>query len=52
MADRADHAPEESLEQPGPDTRDPLLSLRGSGRTLWANEHGDAYVTRLREGWT
>jgi hypothetical protein len=30
---------------------DPLLSLRGSGRHLWADEHADDYVRRLREGW-
>jgi len=30
---------------------DPLLSLRGSGRDLWADEHADDYVRRLREGW-
>jgi hypothetical protein len=30
---------------------DPLLVLRGSGRELWANEHADDYVKRLREGW-
>jgi hypothetical protein len=30
---------------------DPLLALRGSGRTLWADEHADDYVRRLREGW-
>jgi len=30
---------------------DPLLALRGSGRELWADEHADAYVNRLREGW-
>jgi hypothetical protein len=30
---------------------DELLSLRGSGRDLWANEHADEYVRRLREGW-
>jgi hypothetical protein len=30
---------------------DPLLALRGSGRELWADEHADAYVRRLREGW-
>lgn len=29
---------------------DPLLSLRGSGRDLWAHEHADEYVRRLREG--
>jgi hypothetical protein len=30
---------------------DPLLALRGSGRELWADEHADQYVRRLREGW-
>ncbi len=30
---------------------DALLSLRGSGRHLWATEHSDDYVRRLREGW-
>jgi len=30
---------------------DPLLSLRGSGKQLWADEHADDYVRRLREGW-
>lgn len=30
---------------------DPLLSLRGSGKTLWADEHADDYVRRLRQGW-
>src|SRR6266852_7614224 len=28
---------------------DPLLSLRGSGKHLWADEHADEYVRRLRE---
>jgi len=28
---------------------DPLLRLAGSGRRLWANEHADTYVNRLRE---
>ncbi len=31
--------------------QDPLLQLRGSGRRLWATEHADDYVRRLREGW-
>jgi hypothetical protein len=31
--------------------RDPLLSLSGSGSRLWSDEHADAYVSRLREGW-
>ena len=30
---------------------DPLLSLAGSGKYLWADEHADDYVQRLREGW-
>jgi hypothetical protein len=30
---------------------DPLLELLGSGKHLWAGEHADAYVSRLREGW-
>ena len=30
---------------------DPLLSLRGTGKQLWADEHPDDYVRRIREGW-
>lgn len=30
---------------------DPLLALYGSGRDLWADEHADEYIRRLREGW-
>ena len=30
---------------------DPLLALRGSGKRIWADEHADEYVRRLREGW-
>jgi hypothetical protein len=30
---------------------DPLLVLKGSGRKIWADEHADDYVRRLREGW-
>jgi hypothetical protein len=30
---------------------DPLLALRGSGKHLWADEHADDYVIRLRRGW-
>lgn len=30
---------------------DPLLKARGSGKHLWADEHADEYVRRLREGW-
>lgn len=29
---------------------DPILSLRGLGKTIWADEDADAYVERLREG--
>jgi len=34
-----------------PDSSDPLLSLYGSGRDLWADENADEYVRRLRAGW-
>lgn len=30
---------------------DPLLTLRGSGKQLWSDEHADDYVRRVREGW-
>jgi hypothetical protein len=30
---------------------DPLLALYGSGKDLWADEHADTFVRRLREGW-
>ncbi|MGC2403918.1 MAG: hypothetical protein WA510_29260 [Acidobacteriaceae bacterium] len=30
---------------------DPLLALYGSGKDLWADEHADQYVARLRAGW-
>jgi|SRR5450631_660339 len=30
---------------------DPLLALCGSGKDLWADEHADEYIRRLREGW-
>jgi hypothetical protein len=30
---------------------DPLLALCGSGKDLWADEHADEYVARLRAGW-
>lgn len=30
---------------------DPLLALRGSGKKVWADEHADEYLRRLREGW-
>ena len=33
------------------EAEDPLLALYGSGKDLWADEHADEYVRRLREGW-
>jgi len=30
---------------------DPLLAMKGSGKALWAKEHADRYVGRLRRGW-
>ena len=30
---------------------DPILSLCGLGKEIWADEEADAYVRRLREGW-
>ena len=30
---------------------DPILSLSGLGKEIWADEDADAYVRRLREGW-
>jgi hypothetical protein len=30
---------------------DPLLQARGSGKHIWADEHADEYVNRLRDGW-
>jgi hypothetical protein len=42
-----EYAPRPGLEPEA----DPLLALRGSGREIWADEHADQYVRRLREGW-
>lgn len=33
------------------DTGDPVLSLRGLGREIWADEDADAYVHRQRAAW-
>ena len=30
---------------------DPILSLRGLGKEVWASEDPDEYVRRMREGW-
>ena len=40
------------VAQAGPTPVDPVLALRGVGRELWADEEADAYVSRLREGWS
>lgn len=34
------------------EAHDPLLDLRGSGRELWADEHADEYIERLRSDWS
>ena len=34
-----------------PEKLDPLMALRGSGKHLWADEHADEYVRRLRQEW-
>ena len=44
----------EEWSQAGVDTAiesDPLLALFGSGKSLWADEHADEYVARLRGDW-
>ena len=33
------------------DAKDPVLSLRGLGEELWADEDADSYVCRQRSGW-
>lgn len=37
----------------GADTEevDPILSLRGVGKTIWEQEDADSYVSQLRAGW-
>ena len=42
-----EYAPQRGLKPEA----DPLLALRGSGRELWADEHADQYVRRLRQDW-
>jgi hypothetical protein len=41
----------EAARTAGAETTDSLLALRGTGKGLWADEHADEYVRRLREGW-
>jgi len=31
---------------------DPVLSMVGVGKEIWREEHGDAFIARLRSGWT
>ena len=33
------------------DVEDPVLSMRGLGKEIWADEDADAYVHRQRAGW-
>jgi hypothetical protein len=33
-------------------TPDPILALRGLGKAMWSGEDPDAYVERLRRGWS
>ena len=42
----ADYAAPASSE-----TRDPILSLRGLGKEIWADEAADDFVRRQRSGW-
>ena len=41
----------EYVPRMSPDTLDPILALRGSGKGLWAVEAADDYVRRLRSAW-
>ena len=41
--------PSTSSTAPDASAGDTLLKLRGSGRKLWANEHADEYIRRLRD---
>lgn len=34
-----------------PEEPDPILTLRGLGKELWADQHPDDHVRGLREGW-
>ena len=52
-SDQVDPESEEALAREAELFRaDPLLALYGSGKALWADEHADEYVARLREGWS
>lgn len=47
MSESAPKGPEAAVTA----ASDALLKLVGSGKNLWANEHADEYVRRLREYW-
>lgn len=47
--DNLRHCANASLRRHEALEEDPLLRLRGSGRDLWASEHADEYVRRLRQ---
>lgn len=36
----------------GDGSTDPILALRGLGKEVWSSEEPDAYVERLRRGWS
>jgi len=45
------YASDYTKRRPALDPADSILSLRGTGKELWADEHADEYVRRLREDW-
>lgn len=47
----ANKVPDSEYAGGGSREADPILSLRGLGKAMWASEEADAYVERLREGW-
>ena len=42
---------QEYLKRQDLETDDPILSLRGLGKEIWANENADEFVQRQRAGW-
>lgn len=42
---------EEYVKNAPHEEEDSILALRGLGKGLWADEHPDDYVRRLRQGW-
>ncbi len=45
------YASDYAKQRPALDPADSILALRGTGKELWADEHADEYVRRLREDW-